>query len=54
MSQEPGTPPPLPGPVPPIEYRRRRDRHTASWVFYGVFFAVVWNLGPVVIRERGG
>jgi len=41
------------GGIPP-EYRRRGYRHVASWMFYGVFFAVVMNLGPFVVRKLGG
>jgi len=53
MSQgPPGSP--LLFPSIPAEYRRRGYRHTVSWAFYGIFFAVVWSLGPFVIRELGG
>jgi len=38
----------------PVEYRRRGYRHTASWAFYGVFFAAVAGQGPFVIRKLGG
>jgi len=38
----------------PAEYRRRGYRHTASWAFYGTFYAVALVQGPFVIRQLGG
>ncbi len=38
----------------PREYRQRGYRHAASWVFYGIFFAVVLGQGRFVIRQLGG
>ncbi len=41
------------GSVPP-EYRRRGYKHTASWVFFGAFYAVMVGEGPFVVRQLGG
>lgn len=38
----------------PSEYRRRCYRHLQSWMFYGVFFGVVMQLAPFVIRALSG
>ncbi len=38
----------------PAEYRRRGYRHTASWAFYGTFYAITLVQGPFVIRQLGG
>ncbi len=38
----------------PERYRRRGYRHTASWVFFGIFFGTAVTHGPFVIRQLGG
>lgn len=38
----------------PRGYRRRGYRHAASWVFFGIFFAIARAQGPFVIRSLGG
>jgi Na+/melibiose symporter-like transporter len=45
---------PASGAAIPAEFRRRGARHSASWAFYGSFWATLMGQGPFVIRQLGG